>query len=42
EQKLPFARRVADRFTILDRGRSVASGAIGELNDELVRDYLTV
>ncbi len=42
EQKLPFARRVADRFTILDRGRSVASGAIDELSDELVKDYLTV
>jgi urea transport system ATP-binding protein len=42
EQKLPFARKVADRFTILDRGRCVASGAIGELNDGLVRDYLTV
>ena len=42
EQKLPFARRVADRFTILDRGRSVASGAILELDDELVKDYLTV
>lgn len=42
EQKLPFARRVADRFCILDRGRAVASGAIGQLNDELVHDYLTV
>ena len=42
EQKLPFARRVADRFTILDRGRFVASGPISELNDDLVKDYLTV
>ncbi len=42
EQKLPFARRVADRFTLLDRGRAVASGAMGELNDELVKEYLTV
>ncbi len=42
EQKLPFARRVADRFCILDRGRDVAAGAMDELNDELIRKYLTV
>ncbi len=42
EQKLPFARKVADRFCILDRGRNVASGAMDELNDELIRQYLTV
>jgi urea transport system ATP-binding protein len=42
EQKLPFARRVGDRFTLLDRGRAVASGAMPELSDELVREYLTV
>ncbi|MGD9356168.1 MAG: urea ABC transporter ATP-binding subunit UrtE, partial [Chromatiales bacterium] len=28
EQKLPFARKVADRFCILDRGRQVASGGM--------------
>jgi urea transport system ATP-binding protein len=42
EQKLPFARRVADRFVILDRGRLMAAGAMAELSDELVRQYLTV
>jgi urea transport system ATP-binding protein len=42
EQKLPFARRVADRFAIMDRGRLMASGAIGELEDGLVRQYLSV
>jgi len=42
EQKLPFARRVADRFCILDRGRHVAAGEINELNDDLVKQYLTV
>src|SRR5207237_1711679 len=31
EQKLPFARRVASEFCILDKGRRVAAGAIGEL-----------
>jgi len=42
EQKLPIVRRVADRFTILDRGRGVASGGIDELSDELIKEYLTV
>lgn len=42
EQKLPFARKVADNFCILDRGRQVANGAIADLNDELVKKYLTV
>ena len=42
EQKLPFARRVADRFCILDRGHAVASDEMIELNDDLVRKYLTV
>ena len=42
EQKLPFARKVADRFTILDRGRNVATGDIHELNDKIIQQYLTV
>jgi len=42
EQKLPFARRVGDRFTILDRGHAVASGVMAELNDKLVKEHLTV
>jgi len=42
EQKLPFARRVADRFVILDRGRLMATGAMPELDDELVKQYLVV
>ncbi|NEV61067.1 urea ABC transporter ATP-binding subunit UrtE [Thiorhodococcus minor] len=42
EQKLPFARRVADRFCILDRGRAVAKGLMEELDEKLVREYLTV
>jgi len=42
EQKLPFARRVGKEFVILDRGHAVASGKIGELSDELVKEYLTV
>jgi len=42
EQKLPLARRVADRFYVLDKGRAVASGAMDDLDDGLVRRYLTV
>lgn len=42
EQKLPFARRVGDRYCILDRGRRVAEGKMDTLNDELVQRYLTV
>jgi urea transport system ATP-binding protein len=42
EQKLPFARRVASEFCILDKGRRVAAGEIGELTDEVVRAHLSV
>jgi len=42
EQKLPFARKLGDSFVILDRGRAVAEGAMGDLTDVLVREYLTV
>lgn len=42
EQKLPFARKVADHFCILDRGRQVAAGEMRELGDDLIRQYLTV
>ncbi|MCG6862676.1 MAG: urea ABC transporter ATP-binding subunit UrtE [Chromatiaceae bacterium] len=42
EQKLPFARKVADRFLILDRGRLMAAGDMVDLSDDLVREYLTV
>ena len=42
EQKLPFARRVAQKFCILDKGRNVASGDIGDLDEKLVNQYLTV
>jgi urea transport system ATP-binding protein len=42
EQKLPFARKVADRFCLLDRGRVMATGAMEELGDDLIQQYLTV
>jgi len=42
EQKLPFARRVASEFCILDKGRNVARGPISALTDQVVRAHLTV
>lgn len=42
EQKLPFARRIGERFLILDRGRKVSEGKMSELNDDIVAQYLTV
>jgi urea transport system ATP-binding protein len=42
EQKLPFARRVGKSFVIMDRGRTVASGEMSALSDELVQRHLVV
>ncbi|WP_299686618.1 urea ABC transporter ATP-binding subunit UrtE [uncultured Vibrio sp.] len=42
EQKLPFARKVGDRFCILDRGRQVAEGEMAGLDESLIKEYLTV
>jgi urea transport system ATP-binding protein len=42
EQKLPFARRVADQFIVLEKGRSVAAGGMSELDEGIVREYLSV
>jgi len=42
EQKLPFARRVGKEFIIMERGQKMAAGAMGELDDALVKKYLTV
>jgi urea transport system ATP-binding protein len=42
EQKLPFARRVAERFFLMDRGAIVASGNMEALSDDLVRKHLAV
>lgn len=42
EQKLPFARRVASEFRILEKGRCVAGGQIAELTDRVVQSHLSV
>lgn len=42
EQKLHFARAVADRFAIMDRGRVVVEEEIERLDDRMIQQYLTV
>jgi hypothetical protein len=42
EQKLHFARRVTDSFSIMEKGRIVAAGKIEALNEDVVQRYLTV
>ena len=42
EQKLPFARRVASDFHVLEKGRRMAGGPIVELTDDVVHEYLSV
>ena len=42
ELKLPFARRVGQYFSILDKGRNVSSGVMKDLDNTLVSQYLTV
>jgi urea transport system ATP-binding protein len=42
EQYLDFCLEVGDAFYIMDRGAVVAEGPIGRLNDDLVKEHLTV
>src|SRR3954466_76523 len=42
EQYLEFCLQVADTFYIMDRGAIVADGPIKALNDEIVKQHLTV
>ncbi len=42
EQKLPFARRVASEFFLIDRGRLQAQGPIAALSEALVKEHLSV
>ena len=41
EQNVPFARRVSDRFIVMDKGRIVISGTGADLTDELAEKHLT-
>ena len=42
EQKLAFARRIAERFCIIDKGRMVADGPIQDLDETLIQRHLRV
>jgi len=42
EQYFEFARDLADRYAVLDRGEVVIDGAIADMDETDVRRYLTV
>ena len=42
EQKLPFARRVANAFAVMEKGSVVADGPIAALTDDIVQRHLSV
>ena len=42
EQKLPFIRKLMDSFVLMDRGSVVATGDDSDLDENLVKRYLTV
>lgn len=42
EQNLHFARRIGDRFMIIQKGQSVVEGTIKELTDEVSAKYISV
>ena len=42
EQKLPFARKVASHFGIMEKGAVVATGEMSKLDDDLIDRYLKV
>ncbi len=42
EQNIKFAKKLADRFVVMQKGEIVATGKAGELTDEIIHKYLTV
>ncbi len=42
EQNLKFARKLGDRFLMIQKGSVVAEGEIGQLTDDLSKKYLSV
>ena len=42
DQKLPFARRMADSFAIMERGAIAATGLMAQLDDATVKRFLSV
>ncbi|ELS34064.1 MULTISPECIES: urea ABC transporter ATP-binding subunit UrtE [Pseudanabaena] len=42
EQKVDFARQLAQKFFIMEKGAVVANGATADLSDDLVHQYLAI
>ena len=42
EQKLGFARKVGHSFRLMDKGKVVASNAMSELSEQLIKQHLAV
>ena len=42
EQKVDFARQLAQKFFIMEKGTVVANGATSDLSDDLVHKYLAI
>ncbi len=42
EQKVPFARRVADFYAVMNRGHIVATGEMSGLDEDTIREFLSV
>ncbi len=42
EQKVDFARQLAQKFFIMEKGTVVANGATSDLSDDLVHQYLAI
>jgi len=42
QDRARVARRVATDFRIIDKGRMVKAGKMGELSDEMVKHHLSV
>jgi urea transport system ATP-binding protein len=42
EQHLDFARSLAARYYVMERGQIVSAGRVEELSDEIVSRYLSV
>ncbi|MCE8003195.1 urea ABC transporter ATP-binding subunit UrtE [Billgrantia ethanolica] len=40
EQNIPFARRVSDKFIVLDKGRVAVAGSAEDLTDDVAHEFL--
>lgn len=42
EQNLKFARKIADRYVIIQKGKVVSEGEMAQLEEEMIKKYLAV